>query len=463
MKAWRPIVIAALMAAGFGLTCFVFYPGVETFDARYVYLGIKEGAGDWQSPVMTALWALIDPIAPGVASMFLLTAAHYWAGFGFLALGISRRSFWPAVLLPLLALSPPAFAFAGIIWRDILMAVSWLLAAALTFGGADKAAKFRWPVQAAAFGLVCFGVLLRPNALVAAPLLASYVIWPSAFRWKRIALLSVPAMIGFYALIQVAYYGILDAKRQTPLHSVLVYDLGGITHFAKENQFPVSWTPEETALLIDGCYKPTFWDIYWIHEPCRFVMARLDAADDKIFGTRRLVDAWVSAVLHHPIAYLSHRASFMWQFLARQNLTMWVVDVDNPSQVTHRDKPAFMALKSLHDSLAPTFVFRAGIWFLLSLAVCALGWPRRGTPEGAFALGVCGSAFIYVASFFVFGVAADFRYAYWAVLASMAGGVVLAARPGRLIGCADRRDLIGPCRSDTVRTESRLGSRNFGG
>ena len=56
-SAWPAIAMAA---AGFGLTLFVFYPGVMTFDAKYVYLDIAKGFyGDWQSPVMTALWALI--------------------------------------------------------------------------------------------------------------------------------------------------------------------------------------------------------------------------------------------------------------------------------------------------------------------------------------------------------------------------------------------------------------------
>ena len=429
----RFYLFIALTAIGFGLTCFFFYPGVETFDARYVYLAIKSGAGDWQSPVMTALWALIDPIAPGAASMFLLIAAAYWAGFGLIAFAVARRSLWLALGLPLLALSPPAFVFSGIIWRDVLLAVSWLLAAALAFGVAHLPARFRWPALVPAFGLVCFGVLLRPNALVAAPLLLFYVLCPAHFRFKRAALFYLPAMISFYALIQVTYYGILDAKRENPLHSLFVYDLGGMTHFTKTNQFPVTWTPEQTVLLTERCYKPTYWDIYWIHEPCKFVMARIEG-EEKIFGTRRLVDAWVSAVLHHPVAYLSHRASFMWQLLTQQNLTMWVVDVDNPSQFIFKDRQAFTALKSLHDWFAPTFLFRAGTWFLASLAVCAFGWPRRETPEGAFALYVCGSAIVYVASFFVFGVASDFRYAYWAVLVAMAGGVVLGTSYCRRVG-----------------------------
>src|SRR3954468_4485143 len=131
--------IAALTAAGFALTLYIFYPGVMTFDARYVYQDIAKGFfGDWQSPVMTLLWSLVDPIAPGPASLLLLMAALYWLAFGLLALTIARRSPWLALLLPLLALTPSAFVFVGIIWRDVLFAAAWLLAGALVFAVADR-------------------------------------------------------------------------------------------------------------------------------------------------------------------------------------------------------------------------------------------------------------------------------------------------------------------------------------
>ena len=42
-------------------------------------------------------------------------------------------------------------------------------------------------------------------------------------------------------------------------------------------------------------------------------------------------------------------------------------------------------------------------------------------------IGVCGSATVYVLTFYAVGVASDFRYAYWAVLASLTGVVVAAA------------------------------------
>ena len=58
---------AVLLAAGYALTLYVFYPGIMNYDARYVYLDEPKGFyGDWQSPVMTWLWRTIDPIAPGL-------------------------------------------------------------------------------------------------------------------------------------------------------------------------------------------------------------------------------------------------------------------------------------------------------------------------------------------------------------------------------------------------------------
>jgi peptidoglycan/LPS O-acetylase OafA/YrhL len=55
------------------------------------------------------------------------------------------------------------------------------------------------------------------------------------------------------------------------------------------------------------------------------------------------------------------------------------------------------------------------------LLMSVLAWRRRHTSEGAFVLAACGSASLYVLTFFLVGVASDFRYGYWAVLASIAG------------------------------------------
>lgn len=422
------LAVAALIAAGYGLTLAIFYPGIMTYDAKFVYEDIAKGVlGDWQSPVMTVLWGFIDRIAPGAGSMFLLIATSYWLSFGLLAFALARRSSRLALLLPLLALTPPTFVFVGIIWRDVLFATIWLLAAATVFAAAECDARFRMPVQIAALALCALGVLLRPNALMAAPILAAYIAWPRQMSWKRTVILFIPAMVGFFALVQVVYYGALGATRQHPVQSIMIFDLGGISHFTGQNQFPVTWSEPESALLLNSCYQPTQWDIYWRLEPCDFVMRKVER-EQKLFGTPAISEAWAHAVTRHPLAYLRHRTGLMWNFLAGNNMTMWLADVERPADNVFPYRPAFAALVRVHDWLKPTPLFRAGSWLLVSIVVCGFAWRRRQTPEGAFALGVCGSATVYVLSFFFVGVASDFRYGYWAVIAGIAGGAVAAVR-----------------------------------
>ena len=421
------LAVAILIAAGYSLTLLVFYPGVMTYDAKFVYEDIaKHTLGDWQSPAMTVLWALIDPIAPGSASMFLLIVSFYWLGFGLLAFTLARRSVLVAVCVLILALAPPAFAFVGMIWRDMLFSTTWLLAAVIVFATLGRGERLRVMAQVLAIVLCVFGVLLRPNALSAAPILGAYIAWPMKVYWKRAAIAFVPAMVLFFLLVQFVYYGVLGATRQHPLQSIMVFDLGGISHFTRENQYPVTWTPAESKLLLDDCYRPTEWDIYWRIAPCEFVMHKLEK-DEKVFGTSAVQSAWAYAVFRHPVAYLKHRAGFMWNFLTGANLTMWVTDVERPDREVFLDRPAFVMFKRVHDVLKPTSLFRAGTWLVACIAICGLAWRRRETAEGAFAIGLCATAAVYVATFFAVGVASDFRYGYLAVLATIAGGAVLSA------------------------------------
>jgi hypothetical protein len=278
--------------------------------------------------------------------------------------------------------------------------------------------------QALALVLVIFGVLLRPNALLAAPILAAYAVWLSQASLRKTAIFYIPAAIGCFAVVQLVYYGMLDAKRQHPLQTIMIFDLGGISHFSKENQFPVDWSDSENAMLLNGCYKPTLWDIYWRLEPCDFVMRKVER-EKGLFGTSAISKAWLAAILRHPIAYLEHRSAFMWNFLAADNLTMWTADVEHPTKNVFADRTAFNALVSANDLLKPTPFLRAGFWLLVCVFVGCLGWRRSNPREAAFALAVCGSATIYLLSFYAVGVASDFRYGYWAVLAAMAGGVVV--------------------------------------
>ena len=418
LTAW---LVGALTLAGFALTVLLLFPGYLTNDATYVYSYIvRWSLGDWQSPLMTILWWLIDPISPGPGSLFLLIVTLYWLGFGVIALAVARRAALLALVVPLLGLTPPAFLLLSMLWRDILFSGVWLCAAAILYWAAGHARAVRAAMQVLAVILIGLGILLRPNAIVAAPFLLVYALWPTRFEWKRTALLFVPAVIAGYGLVHVVYYEVLHVKRENPLHSLLVFDLGGITYFTQENQFPVRWSAEETALLVTTqCYQPQHWDSYWTLDPCKFVMARLERPDDIIFGSQRLVDAWIRAVTAHPLAYLEHRLTVLWTFLAAPNMTLELYKPPEETSLAHNR--FFPALLPLHDALKSGVLFRAGFWLALSVAIFAWALPARGTASGTFAVCVTGAGIFYVLTFGLLGVATDFRYAHWDVVAALAG------------------------------------------
>jgi hypothetical protein len=427
-RAVTRLTILALAAAGFALTLIVFYPGVMTYDARYVYDGVTGGVvGDWQSPLMVTLWRWVDPLAPGPGSLLLLTSALYWSGFALVGLTLAPRAPVLAIATPLLGLAPPAFILLGVIWRDVLFAATWLFAAALAFVTGGRG-TFWWTARLTALALIAAGVLLRPNALVAAPVLAVYALAPARLSWKRVAIAYVPLVLLAYGLIQFVYYGVLDAKRQNPLHSLLVFDLGGITHFSGENQFPVTWSAAQERMLTEGCYDPSIWDVYWFREPCRFVMDRLDRTEgEKLFGTSAIPQAWLRAVTRHPLAYLQHRAAHFRAFATGENLVVWFRALDDGTREIFPDRPAFQTLKRVHDALKPTPLLRTWPWLVLCLGLVAATWRRRADPAGAYAAAAGAAAALYVGSFAVFGVASDFRYGYWAVLAGLSGAAAALA------------------------------------
>jgi hypothetical protein len=147
-----------------------------------------------------------------------------------------------------------------------------------------------------------------------------------------------------------------------------------------------------------------------------------------------IMEDWARAVIYHPLAYIQHRPTFMWNFLAGQNLTMWIADVEHPTAIVFPDRPAFAALISLHDLLKPTPLFRVG---------CSFASPRADSPGGdardarrrlrprRLRVGrrLCPQLFLPSAS----------RRIFVAVLAGIAGGVVAAlgrCKASTAVNCA---------------------------
>src|SRR5262249_1996002 len=200
--------------------------------------------------------------------------------------------------------------------------------------------------------------------------------------------------------------------------------LGGITHYSGDNVFPVSWTDQQQLMLTTDCHRGDMWDWYWYMPPCDFVMTRLEA--ENLFHSPAIGESWRAAISKHPLAYLAHRAAYMGKFLFEQNQTL---PATRPAaaNVNFAPSAAYATYAAAHEALKITPLFRTGFWLVLCAAVCVVAWPRRESAAGAFALATAGSALLYVASFALLGVAADFRYGYWAVPAALCAATMLLA------------------------------------
>ena len=89
-----------------------------------------------------------------------------------------------------------------------------------------------------------------------------------------------------------------------------------------------------------------------------------------------------------------------------------------PDETPLARNPYFLALLPLHDALKATMLYRTGFWLLLGLAIAGWAWPARRTQSGAFAVSIAAAGIFYLLTFGLLGVATDFRYAHWGVVAS---------------------------------------------
>jgi hypothetical protein len=419
-------IVASL--AGFGLTLWVFWPGVVNYDAGWIYEDIKHGRsfGDWQSPVMGALWRLLISVFPGPPPLplFLISTVTYWLAYGLFALILSRRSMALGLIVPILAVCPPASLLVGILWRDVFMANAWLLACVLVLAASNARAGIRVAAKCTALMLLCYGVLLRPNAALAAPVLVSYIFWPTIARPARIVALYVPVVAVSFLLMQIVFYGWIGAVRQHVHHAILVFDLGGLTALTGQNQFPVGWTPDQERRLKSACYDASQWDGYWRLQPCPFVMQTLE--QKKLFGSPELMRSWLEAIAGNPLAYLRHRAGHFASFLTVGARTMaleawWIVNP--PPYPSDRLRPII----AINEVLKATPLFSLWPWFGLNVLLLLPAWRLRQSTLGNFAWSVSASATVYILAFFLIGVASDFRYGFWLVLADVAAAIALWA------------------------------------
>lgn len=438
LPAAAEVVLAALLAAGgFVLAVWLSWPGTVTHDALAVYDQAYSGQyGDWQPPLVGWLWRQAETVLGyGPQAIMLPTVAAYWLGLLLVFLGARTRNRGAAWLVLLVGFLPPTFVLLGIVWRDILFAAMWLLAFALAYLAPGRPLPLRALLTLGAVAIFVVACWVRPNALFAAVPLLAFLLWPARWRWWRMIAIAIPAVLVLQVSSDQLTRRVFHSVENHALHSLFVFDLDGILHFSGDNPFPVSsWTPAQVQHIRSSCYDPAYWDAFW-WEGCEYAMQALNndvPPGSKLFGSDTLRNAWLHAILTHPLPYLEHRLSHFWALLGGHDMVLfnsWNSGQLRFFPVRDRTYRVFeTATNWLHDN---TPMFRGATWLLLGVIVGVAGLRVRDERAQAAVLALSVSGVVYTLTYLVFGVAAEYRYVYWTALSSLLGGALLLVERAR--------------------------------
>jgi len=266
--------------------------------------------------------------------------------------------------------------------------------------------------------------LTRLNAIFCLVPLLLYANARLALRWN---LMLCAALILAMPVLNKIQNKVLEVTPSSVADSIKVYNLLAFSYYDRRKLIPSEGTGTQTREIINSCYSPVQWDTAWTGQ-CGFIYAELQR--QQLWGSSQLTRTWLREIINHPVSYFSvlvatfKRSMFEPNSRAMlfKNPERWMI-VDNPP------RPSTELAQQYIRSEFNDYVGRPWVYALLSALSIVLLFRTRAiaTEEGRFALAILASGLIYLLTYFVFNVSAEYRYFYWSGFATYIGLVVVLA------------------------------------
>lgn len=424
-----PILILAIIALGFALVAYAYWPGVMIDDARWQYQqSVENSYEDWHPPLMAWTWRKLAFVVPGPAPMLILQLLLYWVGIALVSWWAYRRGQRGlAVAIACAGLLPAPLALSGAVLKDVLMAGCLMCATGLLLCS-------KHALTIAAMLLLFVAAALRLNALFAClPLLLAALPLSLTRTSMRMA---GSAIAGAAMLLATgpAVAALLHAEDTKVDLSLKIFDLGGITEHSGVSVFP-DFGVRDPVAVNRLCYDPDEWDSYstWAKRPCPIGFSQFDALVDQ--GDVSVTRLWLGAILAHPFAYAEHRLDHFnrsARFLVAGHPVpvAWRQSSPNPWGFQVRPNPLNSVLSSYADGSGATPLGWPIFWISLALASLIAAYSSGAS---VIVRALAASAFLYGISYLLVGVSVGMRYYLWTIVGAALAVLVLAVelRAGR--------------------------------
>jgi hypothetical protein len=431
-----PLICAALLCAG---QLIVTFPGRLVVDStQQLSQALSHRYGDWHPPVMAFVWSLLIRITGSSGALLVLHQVLHWLGIGLIADGCYRVNMKKKAWIVLAVGAFPLFWFYdGYLLKDVGMASALVAATGLGFWFFIQDKALPWWVYVASAACLVYGGLIRANAMFAlGPIIYIYAIRGRKFNLLKVAGCSLLVVAAAIPLSDWINHRLIGAKSQDPLQSLQIFDLMGIAVHAADSRV---WGERPPALdSIESCYSAYWWDTfspwgicpefreqmgYVSHSETHALADEFDGVDQNLVSQRSLL--WRRAIVAHPLAYAMHRLSHF-------NSDVYFLVPSLPSRYSKSPEVvlagrSFTQREIYLDYLKRNFL----LWPIFWLAVGACGVvllkvPNEAPTAVAVAKSLMTSGLFYSGAYLLVGVATDYRYHYWSIMAIMLG-VILAA------------------------------------
>jgi hypothetical protein len=400
-----------------------FAPGFMSYDSMVQYKSaLDQHYVDSHPPMMSYIWHLCMFLIPGPQSLlyFHLTL---------LALGITmwqlnlKNVFW-GMSIPILFFLPWIANFSGVLWKDVGMAFSLLVATGLLFSRNKK----YWKCFAAALFLI-YALGVRYNAILAVvPVLffSFKYYFPKARFWNA-TLATVLLSVALLAAVSAITYGFIKAERKHLETFLMGDDIAQIS--AKTNQNLLPWVKHDDLLV---CSVPP---ILYERAMC-FISKGYDPSGSLVVDVpyESTYALWEKTVVAHPFVYASIRIEAFLYFLrpplAQPGFTWFLGITRNDFGIRMSHPEAAGVLERymvLTNETVLSELFKPYIW--LMLAVITFIWASRlsASIEKTHILVLNASSLGCFLSLLIAVPSVDFRYVYWCVIATSLSIIILAS------------------------------------
>lgn len=417
-----------------GLSLFTFlahYPGQASVDA-IVQLqdGISGIYDSNQPPAMS--WLMAKLSLPGVLALNIFL---FGAAAAVLLRDLRGRTAWHNTALIFLFCFPVVFIYNGIVWKDVLFANAAVLGL-LLLPRVDR--RGSWVTVVLSAAVITLAVAVRQQGLLVSAAAIAYLaltpklLWPLGNRIKVVALWLVTYVsLGYLLDVSVAANG--DISRSNafvgPVYQLAMFDIGGIASRNPEVSFPALESLPTENFPRSASKRSQILAAMEAYHPSRQDPLGKSVGESGVpFYRDATLSDWQALVSAHPVDYFLHRFRYMsWLLGANCEYPcspFFFGISDSPASMLPETKltPGFSGRAELLKEMGLTLsgLFRSIYYLVLSVIVLGAllygGWRNSSSMILIQLAGLT-----YTGSYFLVGIACDFRYTYFSTVAALFG------------------------------------------